>query len=262
MFVEVPMSVLGGSDFVIDLQHPLPAILGFGPCAAYVALVALWPRKCGTAAQYSVLHHAALFAYSFFVCAAVFYHLYITGEFSSLTRLSCEPIPGWLRLISLSFTVSKIWEWGDTLIMLENGQSLSKIGTLHLYHHCTTFLLFLVSPNFAGAEKTGLLLNGFVHTLMYAHFAWRLPRPLRPIITAAQIVQLALGTWMWHVAPSICPAYASFPASYPIEFVIPYLLVPVYLAFFVKFFVESYILPKRSKGGAKAGKAGGDDKSD
>lgn len=256
-YAEVPLSLVGGTDTVIDLAAPWPAILGFGACVAYVALVLLWPRErkpvCGSNALHGTLHYAALFAYSLFVCAATFYHVWQAGELTDLTRASCVPIPGWLRLISLSFTVSKIWEWGDTLVLLERGDSLSKIGTLHLYHHCTTFLLFLVTPNFAGAEKTGLLLNGFVHTLMYAHFSWRLPKPLRPIITFAQIVQLAFGTWMWHIAPSMCPAYAPFPAAYPIEFIIPYVLVPVYLAFFIKFFFETYVCPKRTRGGAKAG---------
>lgn len=113
-----------------------------------------------------------------------------------------------------------------------------------------------------------MLLNGFVHTIMYYHFAWRLPKILRPVITAAQIVQLAYLTWLWyvrscfvlfalcmhacvlcrHVTPSTCAAYATFPQEHPIEFIIPYGLVPVYLAFFLQFFWASYI----AKGGRAA----------
>lgn len=143
--------------------------------------------------------------------------------------------------MSLAFTASKLWEWADTLVMLERGDSLRKIGVLHLYHHATTFLLFLIVGNFAGAEKAGMLLNGFVHTLMYAHYAWRLPKVVRPLITAAQVVQLAGVTWLWHATPALCPAYARFHRDHPVEFAIPYALVPVYLALFLHFFWVSYI---------------------
>ena len=37
---------------------------------------------------------------------------------------------------------------------------------LHMYHHATTFALFLLVMNFPGAEKCGMLLNGAVHFIM------------------------------------------------------------------------------------------------
>jgi hypothetical protein len=41
-----------------------------------------------------------------------------------------------------------------------------KLDFLHLYHHATTFALFLIVMNFPGTEKFGMILNGFVHTIM------------------------------------------------------------------------------------------------
>jgi len=159
----------------------------------------------------------------------------------------CVPIPSWLRAISITFTISKIWEWFDTAILISKGHSLSKIGFLHIYHHATTFLLFLCVMNLPGGEKSGMLFNGFVHTLMYYHFAFRLPKLIRPVITALQIVQLISSTYIWHIEPSVCPQYKDFPRQNLIEFLIPYVLVPVYCLFFFKFFIEQYLLSSSKK---------------
>jgi len=246
----IPLRALGASleDVAMDLPHPTPLILGLGSAAAYVCLIALWPRgQRARGGSHGFAHHVALCLYSLVAFSAALYHLASTGELLSLTAYACAPLPAWLRLISLTFTLSKIWEWGDTLVMLERGDSLSKIGFLHLYHHATTFLLFLNINNFAGTEKSGMLMNGFVHTLMYGHYAFRLPRVFRPFITAAQVVQLASSTWLWHVTPQLCPAYASFHKEHPVEFLVPYLLVPVYLAFFLQFFYEQYVRVGKGK---------------
>lgn len=202
-------------------------------------------------ASHGYAHHVALCLYSLAAFSATLYHIVSTGEAASLTAFACAPLPAWLRLVSLSFTLSKLWEWRDTLVMLERGDSLRKIGFLHLYHHATTFLLFIDVMNFAGAEKSGMLLNGFVHTLMYAHYAWRLPKALRPLITAAQLVQLAGVTWLWHATPALCPAYADFHVRHPVEFAVPYALVPVYLAFFLHFFYVSYVRVDKRAGAAR-----------
>ena len=145
------------------------------------------------------------------------------------------------------FILSKIWEWGDTAILRWKGLSLGKIGFLHIYHHATTFLLFLIITNFPGAEKCGMLLNGFVHTLMYYHYAYRLPKFLRPVITTFQILQLSTVTYLWRDIPKVCEAYADFPRRHSAEFFIPYALVPVYILFFLKFFFEQYLLPSSKK---------------
>ena len=127
------------------------------------------------------------------------FHIIETKEIINWTDYICTPVPPWLRAISITFTISKIWEWFDTAILISKGHSLSKIGFLHIYHHATTFLLFLCVMNLPGGEKSGMLFNGFVHTLMYYHFAFRLPKLLRPIITSLQIVQLMASTYIWHV---------------------------------------------------------------
>ena len=266
IYADVPLQALGLglSDFTIDLRHPWPIIISLGSFVAYISLIAgwrlVWPPKPENRGRHDLgfTHHVLLCLYSLFACSAALYYLFSSGEIFNFNAYMCTPVPAWLRLVSLTFTVSKIWEWRDTTIMLDRGDSLVKIGFLHLYHHCTTFVLFLLIVNTPSTEKSGLFYNGFVHTLMYAHYAWRLPKPFRPVITAAQIVQLAVATWMWHISPATCPAFASFPAADPIAFIGPYALVPVYLAFFLQFFVTTYILaPSKPAGGAIKTRSGG-----
>jgi hypothetical protein len=253
-----PGSVLGFQDVTVALPQPFPLAIGLGSFLIYVAAVLLWPKattpapssNCFKTASFT--HHVGLFFYSLVACLATLMHCFNSGELTSLTALNCTPAPGWLLLLALTFTASKIWEWGDTAIFLGRGQSLRKIGLLHLYHHASTFWCCLIVTSFPGSLKGGLLLNGGVHTLMYAHYAWRLPKPLRPIITISQILQLAFLTWQWHVTPQMCPQFSSYPEKHPVEFVLPYLMVPVFLVLFLKFFVDSYICPRRRAGGGEA----------
>ena len=99
---------------------------------------------------------------------------------------------------------------------------------LHKYHHATTFWLFCLVINLPGPEKFGLLLNGGVHTLMYAHY-WRpFPKPLVPLITALQIAQLTTVTYAWYASPRVCPAasFADAPRAHRLEVLTPYVMVP------------------------------------
>jgi hypothetical protein len=169
----------------------------------------------------------------------------VNGDFTSYETFLCTPVPGWLRWVSISFTLSKVWEWLDTAILLWKGHGLQKIGFLHLYHHLTTLFLFLHVMNAPGTEKSGMLMNGFVHTLMYYHFAFRLPKAFRPLITFAQILQLSSATYFHYAIPSICPVHAAFPSTHPWEHLVPYLMVPVYCLFFIKFFFEQYVFTKK-----------------
>jgi hypothetical protein len=119
---------------------------------------------------------------------------------------------------------------------------------LHAYHHCTTILAFLVVTSLPGAVKVGPLVNGFVHTLMYAHYAHPFPKPFVPLITAMQITQFVYVITLWLLAPHVCPSFAAFRARFPLEYVAPFLFTPVYLVFFLRYFVNRFVLGLRDKG--------------
>jgi hypothetical protein len=247
------------SALPVVLPAPWPLLLLGGSLLLFLALFFLaWPYclapRAGAApsARVEVVaqwHHGFLCIYSALCTLAMLAYVIAEGELTSPGAFFCAPLASpALRLLSFSFTASKVVEWGDTMVLIARGKSAAQIGTLHAYHHATTFALFLLVVNFPGTEKCGLLLNGGVHTLMYWHYAWRLPRWARPLITAAQIAQLVFVTWAWWVTPSRCAQYADFPLRHPLEFTAPFLMVPVYTLFFLEFFVRTYLC---SAGGRK-----------
>lgn len=247
---EIPFT-----NYIFHFNSPIPLLLSFGSILIYLLFIyIIIPNLTSIITKnkilfnnFTKLHFFLLFLYSGICCFSTLYYLYKNNEFINLNDFMCKPLPDWLRLLSLTFIISKIWEWVDTFIDIWRGKTPYQIGFLHCYHHATTFFLFLLVENFPSTEKSGMLLNGFVHTLMYYHYAFRLPKFMRPLITFFQIVQLVTVTYIWHITPLTCSEHALFPKEHFIEFIIPYGLVPVYAIFFVKFFIESYILPKKKQ---------------
>jgi hypothetical protein len=187
------------------------------------------------------VHFFSLCIFSAIACGSTIYLLFSRDEFTDLDGYLCNPVPDWYRFVSILFTLSKVWEWLDTFILVWNGKSIQQIGFLHFYHHMSTLFLFSFTMNFPGTEKIGLLLNGFVHTLMYAHYSFRLPKMFRPIITIAQIIQLFLGTLSHHINITTCQEFSGYIEQYPFSYMVPYLFVPVYLGAFCRFFWQTYI---------------------
>ena len=253
--MEIPYT-----NHIINIFPPWTYVISFGSCLFYLFVIAtIFPLLTSKLSSnfkqsFAKMHHILLFVYSLFAALSVFYHIVVSQEITNGSNFLCIPIPPWLRIVTISFTISKLWEWMDTAILIWKGHSLKKIGFLHIYHHATTFLLFLICMNLPGGEKGSVMFNGLVHTLMYYHFAFRLPKSLRPVLTAIQIVQLITATYVWYIVPNVCPAYRDFPQQHPIEFIIPFALVPVYCLFFFKFFIEHYLLSFFKKGKSSSSK--------
>jgi hypothetical protein len=186
-------------------------------------------------------HNIVLFFYSAFCCGATFLFLYQDNQLTSWTTLLCKPTERtWLRPLDVTFILSKLYEQIDTAFII--ALSTRPVGFLHKYHHATTFWLFLFVTCIPSGEKLGMLLNGFVHTLMYSHYWRSWPSFLVPVITALQIAQLATVTAAWHLTPSVCPdiRQARAVSEMPWEFYTPYTMVPVFLILFITFFVNRF----------------------
>lgn len=102
--------------------------------------------------------------------------------------------------IQIAWIMSKVYEWVDTIFLLLNHKSPI---LLHLHHHSTTTILFgLLSP-YSHLSKIGILMNGSIHFVMYAHYARPFPRAWRSWITKFQIAQFAISM-VWAVAGVTC----------------------------------------------------------
>ena len=233
---HVPLMLMAGSAILywfILVPHVFPALRPDGANAK-----ARWTRMRNA-------WNCFLFLFSAFCCGTAIVMLWQDGQLfqsGSWERLHCTPVEGTrLRAVSTFFTISKLWEWGDTLFLITLGSKPPEF--LHLYHHATTFWLFCIVMNMPGPEKCGLLLNGGVHTLMYSHYWKPWPKPLVPLITIAQIFQLGFVTYSWTINPGTCAtaAFSNAPNELPIAFATPYAMVPVYLYFFLVFFAKRFL---------------------
>lgn len=119
----------------------------------------------------------------------------------------------------------------------------AELNFLNVYHHATTFWLFLLVSNFQGTLRMGLVMNGFVHLLMYYHYAHPLPSWLVPAVTVSQIGQLIFVTYLWGLQVQVCERHFDFATDHWLEFLTPFMMVPVFLLFFLKYFAERWILP-------------------
>lgn len=202
-------------------------------------------------------HNLCLALYSGVCCFSTLAWLYVDGQLFDWHALLCTPVEGtWLRLLSVTFTLSKIVEWVDTAFIVWLGSSPPQF--LHKYHHATTFWLFCFVMNLPGPEKFGLLMNGGVHTMMYSHYWKPWPKAVVPAITMLQIAQLATVTYAWTVSPGECPTafWATAPKNATLAFITPYAMVPVFLYLFVVFFVKRFIIKEpKTPGGGKHKKA-------
>lgn len=121
-------------------------------------------------------HNLLLALYS--AAVTVFMAYTITNEdLWSLTEMACRPIKNtFAHWVMFSFTVSKIWEWADTVFLVARGRPLRWV---HLIHHATTLWLFMLTYGYA-TSTIGVLLNSGVHAVMYWHYAVPLPKACRP----------------------------------------------------------------------------------
>jgi len=69
------------------------------------------------------------------------------------------------------FYVSKIWDFWDTIFIVI-GKKWRQLSFLHVYHHTTIFLFYWLNVNsqYDGDIYLTILLNGFIHTVMYTYY--------------------------------------------------------------------------------------------
>jgi len=147
------------------------------------------------------------------------------------------------------FTISKVYELGDTIFIVLRKQQLI---FLHWYHHIATLIYVWFSySDHLGPGRWFMVMNYTVHAFMYSYYALKalrisIPRPLAMTITSLQIVQMIVGTavnvWAYQIKSrgDYCSAglqnlrYALF-------------MYASYLILFSYFFYNAYLAPKTQK---------------
>lgn len=97
---------------------------------------------------------------------------------------------------SFLFTVSKVYELGDTVFIILRKQPLI---FLHWYHHITVLLYVWYSyTDHTAPGRWFMVMNYIVHSLMYSYYALRalkfsIPKLVSIIITSLQLTQMIVG---------------------------------------------------------------------
>lgn len=133
-------------------------------------------------------------------------------------------------IIQTSWLVSKAYEWVDTIfLLLQHKQPI----LLHLWHHASTLVFFgLLSP-YSHLSKMGILVNGSIHAVMYAHYAKPFPRWARRWVTRIQILQFSVAMIWALVAQKKCFMERNLVFSE----LLGHFIVGSYLVLFVHFYV-------------------------
>mmetsp|Transcript_33695 Transcript_33695/g.60982 ORF Transcript_33695/g.60982 Transcript_33695/m.60982 type:complete len:401 (+) Transcript_33695:63-1265(+) len=142
------------------------------------------------------------------------------------------------------FYAQKFWEFLDTWFFIMR-MSFRQVTFLHVFHHCSiNIVVGLILPfEFNGDMFLPILLNAFVHVLMYSHYlvsAVGLPTPWKPYLTSMQLLQfclIAAQSSMSLTRGSSCGA--PFFAK-----IIMVIYMASMLLLFGNFFLRSYVLKK------------------
>jgi len=111
-----------------------------------------------------------------------------SGIFSIVGFCSLVSATSDTQITSL-WVASKYLEWADTVFLTLADKP---IQVLHYWHHGTTVVLFSLAAMDDVMNNLGMLLNGWVHCVMYMHYANPLPWRYARFITCGQIAQFVL----------------------------------------------------------------------
>ena len=147
------------------------------------------------------------------------------------------------------FTLSKVYELGDTLFIVLRKQPLI---FLHWYHHITVLIYVWYSyPEKTAAGRWFMTMNYVVHSLMYSYYAlramrYRLPKWISMLITVLQLSQMiigcALNVWAYQIKQEgrdCCQSYDNIRYGL--------LMYLSYFVLFAHFFYNAYIADNKPK---------------
>mmetsp|Transcript_12556 Transcript_12556/g.19124 ORF Transcript_12556/g.19124 Transcript_12556/m.19124 type:complete len:278 (+) Transcript_12556:69-902(+) len=152
------------------------------------------------------------------------------------------------------FYVSKVWDFWDTIFIVL-GKKWRQLSFLHVYHHTTIFLFYWLNShvNYDGDVYLTILLNGFIHTVMYTYYFicmhTKVPETGKSIpiwwkssLTMLQLVQFVT---MMSQATYLLSTGCTKTSLRVVGAYFIYILSLFFL--FMQFYIQSYSKPKKSK---------------
>uniref|UniRef100_A0A0N5CDM4 Elongation of very long chain fatty acids protein n=1 Tax=Strongyloides papillosus TaxID=174720 RepID=A0A0N5CDM4_STREA len=150
---------------------------------------------------------------------------------------------GWM------FVMSKLPELGDTMLLILRKKP---VIFMHWYHHALTFYYAALTYSESQAwARWSLVMNLFVHTIMYFYFGTsalgkRYPNAFRQFITSIQLIQfiISVGIFSHLVYIMTLGNVEGCNTSWNV-LALGGVMYLSYLYLFAKFFYKAYIAPKK-----------------
>mmetsp|Transcript_21702 Transcript_21702/g.28058 ORF Transcript_21702/g.28058 Transcript_21702/m.28058 type:complete len:280 (-) Transcript_21702:240-1079(-) len=152
------------------------------------------------------------------------------------------------------FYVSKVWDFWDTIFIIL-GKKWRQLSFLHVYHHLTIFMFYWLNShvNYDGDIYLTIVLNGFIHTVMYTYYFicmhTKVPETGKslPIWWKSSLTMMQLFQFVTMMSQGTYIMVSKTPN-------VPQRVTAVYIVYimslfvlFAQFFVSSYMKPKSKK---------------
>lgn len=192
-----------------------------------------------------------------FLCAYMTIEAFLLAYRSGYGVLPCNGYdaenPPLANLLWL-FYVSKVWDFWDTVFIVI-GKKWRQLSFLHVYHHFTIFLFYWLNAhvNYDGDIYLTILLNGFIHTVMYTYYficmhtkdpstGKSLPIWWKSSLTLMQLIQFV--TMMSQATYLLCTQCQTTSLNVVVAYLV-YILSLFVL--FAQFYVVSYSTKPKKK---------------
>mmetsp|Transcript_5389 Transcript_5389/g.7631 ORF Transcript_5389/g.7631 Transcript_5389/m.7631 type:complete len:274 (+) Transcript_5389:44-865(+) len=191
------------------------------------------------------------------LCAYMTIEAFLLAYRNNYTLMPCNVVnsqdPPVANLLWM-FYASKIWDFWDTVFIVL-GKKWRQLSFLHVYHHFTIFLFYWLNThvNYDGDIYLTIVLNGFIHTVMYTYYficmhtkdpktGKSLPIWWKSSLTMMQMIQfvtmMSQGTYLM----------ATQCENTSLRVVFAYVVYILSLFFlFGQFYIQSYTKPKKKK---------------
>jgi elongation of very long chain fatty acids protein 4 len=167
-----------------------------------------------------------------------------------------------MAFVNHVFYLSKVLDFADTVFMIVKG-NWHQVSFLHVYHHTSIFLVYWLNAqaNYASDIYLTIVLNGFIHFIMYGYyfataFNVTVPSIIKKSITKLQLFQFCCMEVQGLV---LLMGNCESPRNITILYMV---YISTMMVLFLDFFFKSYSSGKSSKAkvNESAGKSAGDDK--
>ena len=198
-------SLLCSADAVVDYIHNLPFIdaksvlIGnaFYFCTIFLLMKFMQNRERFNPKRFMILYNFTCVCLATYCFVGVLRYYFLKGNplFCSNVDFFDADARAIVRVYYV-FYLQKYWEFIDTFLFILR-KSYRQVTFLHVYHHSSITVMVSLFIHFypAGDNCVPVLLNSFVHMLMYSHYLCSIMGIKcwwRSLLTLLQLVQFVL----------------------------------------------------------------------